>query len=61
MVIEDELQDRYGAAATPEDAKRLAYVVKAIFEKMDREFGAQAGYNPRARNDERDWRSFGES
>ncbi len=42
MDIKDELQDRYGAAATP-DAKRLAHVVKMIFEKVEMEFGAQAG------------------
>ncbi|MEI9916838.1 MAG: hypothetical protein WDN29_14760 [Methylovirgula sp.] len=43
MDIKDELQDRYGAAATP-DAKRLAHVVKMIFEKVEMEFGAQAGH-----------------
>ncbi len=44
MAIEDELQDRYGAAATPDDAKRLAQAIKTIFEKVETEFGAQAGH-----------------
>jgi membrane-bound lytic murein transglycosylase B len=46
MAIEDQLQDRYGAAATADDAKRLAQAVKTIFEKVEAEFGAQAGYIP---------------
>jgi hypothetical protein len=46
MAIEDQLQDRYGAATTADDAKRLAQAVKTIFEKVETEFGAQAGYIP---------------
>ncbi len=42
----DALQDRYGAAATPGDATRLAQAVKTIFEKVETEFGSYAGYVP---------------
>ncbi len=39
-----ELQDRYGVAATADDAGRLAQAVRMIFEKVETEFGSQAGY-----------------
>jgi hypothetical protein len=41
-----ELADRYGLAATDDDARRLAQAVKTIFEKVEAEFESQAGYVP---------------
>lgn len=41
-----ELADRYGVTATDDDARRLAQAVKMIFQKVETEFGAQAGYIP---------------
>ena len=41
-----ELADRYGIAATDDDARRLAQAVKMIFEKVEGEFGDYAGYVP---------------
>lgn len=38
------LEDRYGAAATDGDARRLAQAIKIIFGKVETEFGGQAGY-----------------
>ncbi len=43
---ESDLADRYGIAATDDDARRLAQAVKMIFEKVEAEFGAYAGYVP---------------
>lgn len=40
----DELADRYGVATTDDDARRLAQAVKLIFERVEAEFGTQAGY-----------------
>lgn len=40
----DELADRYGITATDDDARRLAQAIKMIFEKVEAEFGAHAGY-----------------
>jgi len=40
----DELADRYGVAATDDDARRLAQAVKMIFERIEAQFGAHAGY-----------------
>ena len=40
----DELADRYGVAATDDGARRLAQAVKLTFERVEAEFGAQAGY-----------------
>jgi hypothetical protein len=39
-----ELEDRYGVAASANDARRLARAVKMIFEKVETEFGSHAGY-----------------
>lgn len=41
-----ELADRYGVTATDDDARRLAQAVKMIFQKVETEFGAHAGYIP---------------
>lgn len=43
-MMKTELQDRYGAAATADDAARLAQAIRMIFEKVETEFGSQAGY-----------------
>jgi hypothetical protein len=40
----DQLADRYGVTATDDDARRLAQAVKMIFEKVEAEFSAHAGY-----------------
>ncbi|QAY96924.1 hypothetical protein CWB41_15255 [Methylovirgula ligni] len=40
----DELADRYGVTATDDDARRLAQAVKMIFERVEAEFSAHAGY-----------------
>jgi hypothetical protein len=37
-------QDRYGVAATADDAGRLAQAIRMIFAKVETEFGSQAGY-----------------
>ncbi len=39
-----DLQDRYGVAATADDAGRLAQAIRMIFEKVEAEFGSHAGY-----------------
>jgi hypothetical protein len=41
-----DLQDRYGVAATDDDAQRLAQAIRLIFRKVQEEFGSQAGYVP---------------
>ncbi len=41
-----ELQDRYGVAATADDAARLAQAIRMILEKVQTEFGSHAGYVP---------------
>lgn len=40
----NELADRYGVTATDDDARRLAQAVKMIFERVEAEFSAHAGY-----------------
>lgn len=44
IVRANELADRYGVTTTDDDARRLAQAVKLIFERVEAEFGAQAGY-----------------
>ena len=46
MIKAPELQDRYGVAATADDAGRLAQAIRMIFEKVQTEFGSYAGYVP---------------
>jgi len=46
MIKAAELQDRYGVAATVDDAGRLAQAIRMIFEKVQTEFGSYAGYVP---------------
>jgi hypothetical protein len=41
-----DLQDRYGVAATDDDARRLAQAIRLIFERVQEEFGSYAGYVP---------------
>jgi hypothetical protein len=46
MIKAAELQDRYGVAATVDDAGRLAQAIRMIFEKVQTEFSSHAGYVP---------------
>jgi len=41
-----DLHDRYGIAATADDARRLAHAITMIFEKVETEFASHAGYVP---------------
>jgi hypothetical protein len=44
VMLKAELEDRYGVAATDDDARRLAQAVRMTFEKVEAEFSTHAGY-----------------